>query len=112
MPYAVAPALRLAGTVDQICTRKQNEKSLHLVENVGDLTDWIRGSAKPNPTSLARRRKEQLAIFRYFEQKRLGDYARDKATAEIAIQAIHSSKKDVYMSDGPGFRILESEEEV
>ena len=53
-------------------------------------------------------KKEQLAIIRKVEQKNLADYARVKATAEIAIQAIYDSKNDVCILDRSGFGILES----
>ena len=57
-------------------------------------------------------KKEQLAIIRKVEQKRLADYARIKAAAEIVCEAIYGLKKDAYMPDRSGCGILESKEEV
>lgn len=66
--------------------------------------------ARPNKSSSVK--KEQLAIILNVERKNHADYARVKVAAEIAIQAIYGSKNDVYISDGSGLVILESEEGV
>ena len=67
---------------------------------------------KARPSKFGPIKIEQLTIVRKVEQKNHADYALIKAVAEKAIQAIYGSKNDVCMSDGSGFRILESEEEV
>ncbi|CCU82344.1 putative effector protein [Blumeria hordei DH14] len=66
--------------------------------------------ARPNKSGPVK--KEQLAIIRKLEQKNHADYARIKAAAEKTIEEIYGAKNDVCMSDGSGFGILDSEEEV
>ena len=67
---------------------------------------------KARPSKFGPVKKEQLAIIRKIEQKNHADFTPIRAAAGIAIQAIHGTKNDVYMSEGSGFGILESEEEV
>ena len=63
------------------------------------------------PSKLCPVKKERLAIIGKVDQKNHADYARVKAAAEIAIQTIYGAKNDIYMLDGSGFGIPESEED-
>lgn len=110
MPLALAPAHRLAGTGDQICTLKQSAKLPHGVETVVDLTTRIRGSVKPCQTSLAQW-KRAARDNSQGRVKKLAEYASVKVATEIAHKAIDGSKKDFWLVDGMGLGILDPEEE-